>query len=144
MSNDIRPLTGHIELVYPSRYLKSADLRGRDVTVIIRALHMEALTMAGGVRESKATATLATTDGRPVPKRWVVGKTVLRQIGAACGSTTVEGCVGKTITIYPTTCKGKSGGEVECIRVRPRVNQRAEAPAAEFLAPPAPEDAEAP
>lgn len=123
-------LRGHLELVYPSEYVKAADLRGRDVTVIIHDVTRENLVMVGGKKDRKAVVTmrLRNKDGSPgqvLGKRWVVGKTVLRQIGASTKSNIIGEWIGREITMYPTTCRGKEGKEVECIRVRVRVDQHA-------------------
>lgn len=123
-------LRGHLELVYPSEYVKAADLRGRDVTVIIADITKETLVMVGGKKDRKAVITMRARnkDGSPgqlLGKRWVVGKTVLRQIGAATGEKVMANWLGKEVTMYPTTCRGKEGKEVECIRVRVRVDQHA-------------------
>lgn len=120
-----RPITGHLELLYPSEYVKAADLRGKDVTVVIDHLEWENLVMAGGKRDRKVTVHLRSVGGKKLEKRWVVGKTVLRQIASAAGETAVEKWSGKTITLYPTTCRGKEGKDVECIRVRTRANAHA-------------------
>lgn len=123
-------LRGHLELVYPSEYVKAADLRGRDVTVIIADITKETLVMVGGKKDRKAVITMRARnkDGSPgqlLGKRWVVGKTVLRQIGAATGEKVMANWLGKEVTMCPTTCRGKEGKEVECIRVRVRVDQHA-------------------
>lgn len=123
-------LRGHLELVYPSEYVKAADLRGRDVTVIIHDVTRENLVMVGGKKDRKAVVTMRARnkDGSPgqvLGKRWVVGKTVLRQIGASTKSNIIDEWIGREITMYPTTCRGKEGKEVECIRVRVRVDQHA-------------------
>jgi len=124
------PLRGHLELVYPSEYVKAADLKGRDVTIIIADVTRENLVMVGGKRDRKAVIHMRArkADGSPgqmLGKRWVVGKTVLRQIGAATKSNVMDEWIGREVTIYPTTCRGKEGKEVECIRVRVRVDQTA-------------------
>lgn len=140
MASRERPITGHLELLYPSEYVKAADLRGKDVTVVIDHLEWENLVMAGGKKDRKVTVHLRSTGGKRLEKRWVVGKTVLRQIAAATGETAVERWSGKTITMYPTSCRGKEGKEVECIRVRVRANQGATEIPDEMTATPAPRE----
>lgn len=134
-----REITGHLELLYPSEYVKAADLRGKDVTVSIDHLTWENLVMAGGKKDRKVTVHLKSVGGKRLEKRWVVGKTVLRQIAAALGGETdVAKWKGGKITMYPTTCKGGTGATVECIRVRVRVNQNATEISEEMSATPAP------
>lgn len=128
--NKPEPLRGHLELVYPSKYVKAPDLKGRDVTVIIEDIAKETLVMVGGKKDRKAVITMRgrRADGKPgeiLGKRWVVGKTVLRQIGDTLKSKTMGEWIGREVTMYPTTCRGQSGGMVECIRVRVRVDQHA-------------------
>ncbi len=121
-----KAISGHLELLYPSEYVKAADLRGKDVTVIIDHLEWENLVMAGGKKDRKVVVHLRSVAGKRLEKRWVIGKTVLRQISAALGDEKdVSKWGGGKITMYPTTCRGASGGMVECIRVRHKVNQGA-------------------
>ena len=143
MSNKGEALRGHLELVYPSEYVKAADLKGRDVTVIIDDVWRESLVMVGGKKDRKAVISMRARnrDGSPgqvLGKRWVVGKTVLRQIGATLRSVLMDEWIGKEVTLYPTTCRGKEGKEVECIRVRVRVDQAANEIPAEMAAEPEP------
>jgi hypothetical protein len=124
------PLRGHLELVYPSQYVKAADLKGNDVTVIVEDITRENLVMVGGKKDRKAVITMRArnkdgTPGKLLGKRWVVGKTVLRQIGASTKSAIIGEWIGQEITMYPTICRGKEGKDVECIRVRVRVDPRA-------------------
>lgn len=121
-----KEITGHLELVYPSKYVKAADLRGKDVTVVIDRVLEENLVMVGGKRDRKAVVVMRSLQGKPIEKRWVVGKTVLRQIGEAVGEKVVKKWSGKSVTMYPTTCRGTQGGMVECIRVRVKTNLRAD------------------
>lgn len=132
-------ITGHLELLYPSEYLKAADLRGKDINVVIDHAEWEDLVMQGGKRDRKVALHIRSVKGVKLGKRWIVGKTVLRQIAATLGG---ENDVGKwnggKVTIYPTTCRGASGGQVECIRVRVRVNTRAEEPTEDMTKAPEP------
>lgn len=118
-------ISGHYELVYPTEYVKAADLRGKDVTVIISHLTWENLVMAGGKRDRKVAIHLRNVKGAPLGKKWIAGKTVLKQIAQATGKKDVSEWSGQRVTMYPTTCKGARGEEMECIRVRVRVNATA-------------------
>jgi hypothetical protein len=66
MSN--REITGHFALVYPSRYIKAADLRGQDVTVTIRRVCLETIEMEGGRKDEKAVLYIANAAGKPIQK----------------------------------------------------------------------------
>src|SRR5690242_5985035 len=101
-----KAITGHLELLYPSEYVKAADLRGKDVTVIIDHLEWENLVMAGGKRDRKVAVHLRSIAGKKLEKRWIIGKTVLRQISAALGEKDVAKWSNGKITMYPTTCRG--------------------------------------
>ena len=129
------PVTGHVDLVFPTQYVKAADLKGRDVTVVIAAVNYENLVMVGGKRDRKPSISMTTVSGKPLDKRWIIGKTVAKQIATTLGEKSVERWAGKKITMYPTTCKGQRGEEVECIRVRVRTAQTQEEPPPEMTAP---------
>lgn len=128
-------ITGHLELLYPSKYVKAADLRGKDVTVIIDHAEWENLVMQGGKRDRKVALHLRSTKGTVLEKRWIVGKTVLRQIAKSTGKKNVEAWSGERVTMYPDTCRGADGTQVECIRVRLKVNTRAEEVPEDMAAP---------
>lgn len=137
MAND-RAITGHLELLYPSQYVKAADLRGKDVTVVVDHAEWENLVMQGGKRDRKVAVHLRAVSGKRLEKRWIVGKTVLRQIAKATGKTDVATWSGERITLYPTTCRGADGTQVECIRVRFKTSTRVEELPEEMTAAPAP------
>lgn len=123
--SDKGELTGHFALVYPSKYIKAADLMGQNVTVTILRVRKETIEMEGGKKDDKAVLYIADARGKPLQKTWVAGKTVLKQIAATLGDPSIGAWKGKQVTMYPTTCKSKGGETVECIRVRPRVLQGA-------------------
>lgn len=118
-------ITGHVDLVYPTKYVKAADLKGRDVTVVIERATWENLVMAGGKRDRKAAIHMRSVAGKPLEKLWIAGKTVLKQIADSTGEKDVGKWGGHRVTMYPTTCRGANGKEQECIRVRVRVNAQA-------------------
>lgn len=106
-----------VELLFPSRYLKAAELRGRDVTVTIAAIDPRGeLQMRNGKKEAKPIVSFKESE-----KLWVLNITNARSIAKIHGPEVTE-WVGKRITIYPTTtqCGGK---EVEAVRVRERMPQ---------------------
>lgn len=105
----------HVDLLYPSKYLRQADLLGRDVTVTIASIKREELVMRGGAKEMRVVMTLVGTD-----KKFVVGATNRDTIKTLHGKY-VDDWTGKRITLYvdPTV---RRGGEVTGgIRVRPKV-----------------------
>lgn len=101
-----------VELLFPSRYLKAAELRGRDVTVTIKDIDPRGeLQMRNGKKEHKPVVSFKESD-----KLWVMNVTCARSIAKVYGPE-VTSWVGKRITIYPTlvSCGGQ---QVEGIRVR--------------------------
>lgn len=118
-------ITGHVDLVYPTKYVKAADLKGRDVTIVIERVTWENLVMAGGKRDRKAAVHMRSTGGKALDKLWIVGKTVLKQIAKATGEREIGKWGGQRVTMFPTTCRGGGGEEMECIRVRVRTSATA-------------------
>lgn len=118
-------ITGHFALVYPSKYIKAADLNGRDVTVRIDKVCLEMIEMEGGKKDQKAVLYISDANGKRIQKTWVAGKTVLKQIGAALNEPIVGKWKGQRVTMYPSTCKSKGGETVECVRVRTRTSTKA-------------------
>lgn len=101
----------HYILMFPSKYVRAADLMGKDVTVEIASVKMEELTMAGGKKDKKPVMTFKGKD-----KALVLNKTNATTIASGYGSDTKD-WVGQPITLYPT--KTNCGGaQVDCIRVR--------------------------
>lgn len=125
-------ITGHFELLYPSDYVKAADLGGKDLTVVIDRVEWDNIPQAGKrEKKRKPVAFLRTVDGKALGKRLAMGKTIARQIVDSTGEKEADKWPGKRITIYGTTCRGVEGRDVECVRVRTRVNANAtEAPSA--------------
>lgn len=104
----------HVDLLFPSKYLKAADLRGRDVTVTISSIDPR--------HELKSSQG---TDLKPVvklegkEKMWVLNKTNAKTVASIYGNEVTK-WLGKPVTIYPTTVQA-GGKTCDCIRVRPKV-----------------------
>lgn len=115
----------HVDLLFPGKYLKAADLRGRDVTVTIERIDpREELQMRGGKVEQKPVIYI-----KGAQKAWVLNKTNALSIAKVYGNE-VTGWIGKAVTLYPARvqCGGK---EVDAIRVRetaPKSKAKASAP----------------
>lgn len=93
--------------IFPSQYLKAADLQGRQVTLRIESIAMEDIG----------------DDNKPVcyfvgkTKGLVLNRTNGGAISAAYGDDT-DGWLGKEIVVYPT--KVLFGGKMtDCIRIMP-------------------------
>jgi len=101
-----------VELLFPSRYLKAADLMGRDVTVTIARIEPRHTLESKRGKEKKPVVHMQGKD-----KMWILNVTNAKTIAKIYGNE-VKSWLGKRVTIYPTTMA--VGGEThECIRVRP-------------------------
>jgi hypothetical protein len=108
------------KLLFPSKYLGAADLKGQDVTLVIDHMNIDALQMVGGRKEAKPVLYFRKPkDNTPIDKMLVCNKTNARTIAKLYGKE-VEGWAGKKITLYPTTTTcGRN--TVDCIRIREQV-----------------------
>ena len=99
------------EFMFPSEFVKAADLAGKDVTVTIKSVTMDELTMRGGRKENKGVIRFEKAE-----KKLVLNRTNADTIAAIYGKDT-DDWIGKKITMYPTTTTfGRD--TVECIRIR--------------------------
>ena len=101
----------HVDLLFPSKYLKAADLQGKHVTVTIERINpRESLQMTKGRKEKKPVVYLKGKE-----KAWVLNKTNAKAIAKAWG-TEINNWVGKQVVIMPTTTEF-GGDTVDCLRV---------------------------
>jgi hypothetical protein len=96
----------HIDQLYPSRFLRCADLNGRPRRVTIAGLKREDV---GGEQKN----VLAFTDETLL----ILNKTNARAIAKALGCDDTKDWRGKSITLVPALTDFK-GDTVDCIRVR--------------------------
>ena len=99
------------ELLFPSDFVKSADLGGKEVTVTIKAITVDELTMAGGIKKNKAVIRF-----EKAKKKLVLNRTNADIIAKMYGKDT-DKWIGKTITMYETTTTF-GGKTVDCIRIK--------------------------
>ncbi len=140
-------ITGHYALLFPTNYVKACDLHGRDVTVAIDHLEHEVLQMQGAKKEEKVVLHLRAvrkdgTVGDLLGKRLVMNKTNAKLVAAVVGDTDTARWSGAKITLYPTKCRGADGSQVECVRVRARVNAGATEMPGDMSAAPEPQPPE--
>jgi hypothetical protein len=102
----------NIDLMFPSKYLKAADLQGKDVTLTIETVKGEDLQMTNGTKEHKYVIAFVGT-----PKMLVLNKTNAKSIAAALGEKRAVKWAGQRITLFPTECSS-FGKIVDCIRVK--------------------------
>jgi hypothetical protein len=102
-------------LLFPSEYVRAADLVGKDVTKTIATVKVDELRRVDGTKGKKPVLYFKDTD-----KKLVLNKTNLKTIIALHGKET-NNWPGKRVTLFPTTCE--SFGEiVDCVRIRNNVN----------------------
>ena len=98
--------------LFPSKYLKAADLGGKPLAVTIKSVAVEALNNPnGGGQQDKLLVSFVNQ-----PKRLVCNKTNFNSIADLHGDET-DGWAGKRIELYPT--KASMGGKsFDAVRVR--------------------------
>ena len=112
----------HIDDFYPSQYLKARDFKGKDVTLTFSRITRDEVVSKEG-KKQKAIAFFkelrehseATGEEE---KRFIMPITVLRQVAKALSEPESQNWIGKRVTLFPTTCSGKAGETVDCIRAR--------------------------
>lgn len=117
----------HVDLLFPSKYLKCADLHGEDLVIELRKLETKhELKRAGGAVDRKPVfRTDVVIAGES--KMWTLNKTNSQTIASMHGPET-DNWNGKKITLFPDTTKF-AGKTVPCIRVREVVPKQKQPPA---------------
>lgn len=111
------PSLDHVDLMFPNRYLKAADLRGKDWTGTIAKVEFEDLQMVGGAKVRKPIVHFQEMAKRAEDDRkvLVLGKTTARQVASLHGNKPRE-WAGRQITVFPTRVRfGKN--MVDAIRI---------------------------
>lgn len=111
-------------LMFPSKYVSAADLKGQDVTLTIATVEIQKLEGSDGTFKTKG---LVTFEG--AQKAWVLNRTNAEAMKLMWGAET-DNWVGKRITIYPQKMKDPfSDSEIFAIRVRgsPDIDKPAQA-----------------
>jgi len=85
------------DLLYPSKYINSGDLKGRKITVTIAELKRELLKQRNGQQEAKPILYFKETS-----KGLVVNKTNLKTLQSVCGSRESNDWTGKKVVLYAT------------------------------------------
>lgn len=100
---------------FPSQYLEAADLRGKEITLIING--SEKHNGVTGKDGRKFDARVIFFEGKK--KGMCLNKTNARRIRDSYGyGDESDNWKGKTITIYPTTCNAFGNPNTPCIRVK--------------------------
>jgi hypothetical protein len=104
-----------IRLFFDHKVLKCVHLQGRDITVEIESVEAGKITGEGGKSDKMPIVKFR---GKELP--FGLNKTNAATLIAMYGPKP-SGMIGKKITLYPTTCRGKEGKTVDCIRIRPMI-----------------------
>lgn len=109
----------HYKSMYDKDYLGSWELPpGRDITVTIEGVKGGELTAVGGKKNKKPIISFVGKE-----KKFVCNVTNAKTIAAMYGNF-VEEWKGKRIALYVGQTRDPStGGDIDCIRVRPTVPQ---------------------
>lgn len=103
-----------ISVIFPSKYVKAADLNGKPVTLTIKSVTMEEMVTHDNKKANKPVVWF-----ERATKGFVINLTNALIIAALYGDET-DNWTGKRITIYPTQVKA-FGKMEDCIRVRQEV-----------------------
>jgi hypothetical protein len=98
--------------VFPSKYLKVADLNGRPLTLEIKSAPLEVLTTPDGKQESKVVLYFTTT-----PKKMPLNKTNFEACVDVTGEVDSDNWAGKRVELF-TSVTQMAGSERDCIRIR--------------------------
>lgn len=101
-----------VELMFPSKYLRAADFKGKDVSMTISGVDSDELRMKDNSKEMKYIVHFDETD-----KMLVLNKTNAYAIADSLDELDALKWIGHKITLFPTTCPC-FGKTVDCIRVK--------------------------
>lgn len=104
------------EELFPGRFMKAADFKGKKVTMTIDAVDLERIEGEKG-EETKGIISFRGRDGEKVDKQWVINRTnatcLMNLFGRA-----PQNWVGKRVTLYAMPISLTMNPDVsECIRV---------------------------
>lgn len=99
------------ELLYPSRYVKAADLMGKEITKTIKAVKLEELEGVDGTKKAKVIVYFADSQ-----KMWVVPRTCGEALRLMFGRET-DKWAGKRVTLFSKKVDS-FGEEVDAVRVK--------------------------
>ncbi len=103
-----------VRTMFDSKYIGAWDLQGRDAVVTIDKV-VGAVVEGEGGRKDRAPLIYFVGKTKPL----VGNKTNCKTIAGITGTFKASAWVGRKVTLYATTCKGKAGGQVDCVRIRP-------------------------
>lgn len=127
---DLASKINDVDLLFPKRYIRGADLQGRDVTLTISRIATRTLRKADGTTEDKAVLHFEEMQRRPADERKlfvVSARCNANSIAAATGERNPHKWPGHRITLYPFPWHDGS----HVIRVRDKAPAPKAAPAGE-------------
>ena len=104
----------HVDLMFPSRYLKAADLAGDVLALTIIEVFRDQVQMSNGSKVDKYIIRFSETE-----KELILNKTNAKAIAKYLQEPKAVNWAGERIVLKPTTCEA-FGEIVDCIRVELR------------------------
>lgn len=104
----------HVDLMFPSRYLRAADFEGKAVALTISEVVRDKVQMATGQKAEKYILRFQETD-----KELILNKTNAKAVAKVLHEPKAINWSGERIILKPTTCEA-FGEIVDCIRVEMR------------------------
>jgi len=101
----------HVDLMFPSRYLKAADLQDKPLSLTIKQVFRDQVRMSNGSISEKYILRFRETE-----KELILNKTNAKGIAKLLREPKAVNWAGSVIVLKPTTCEA-FGEIVDCIRV---------------------------
>ena len=101
----------HVDLMFPSRYLRAADFEGQSVALTISEVVRDKVQMSTGQKAEKYVLRFRETD-----KELSLNKTTAKAVAKVLHEPKAINWPGERIVLKPTTCEA-FGEIVDCIRV---------------------------
>ncbi len=101
----------HVDLMFPSRYLRAVDFEGKPVTLTIAEVVKDKVQMATGQKAEKYILRFRETE-----KELILNKTNAKSVAKVLAEPRAVNWPGSRITLKPTTCEA-FGEIVDCIRI---------------------------
>jgi hypothetical protein len=113
---------GHWRQFLDRETMGAWDLGDKDRVVRIDRVTSVNMEARGGIAAGRKAMIRFTPNSKGIAlKPMIAGATVLAQIAAVLGEDDPAKWTGQRIILYPTKDRGAKGGQVDCIRVRPRL-----------------------
>ena len=101
----------HVDLMFPGRYLKAADLQDKPMSLTIKQVFRDQVRMTNGAIAEKYILRFKETE-----KELILNKTNAKAIAKLLREPKAVNWAGSVIVLKPTTCEA-FGEIVDCIRV---------------------------